>query len=81
MRNLPLIVLVLVVGFGLGYYLNGSNEQAVEQEENVEVTTSTLDAVKAKGYVQCGVSQGLPGFQMLMITAIGQVLMWTSAMA
>jgi len=62
MKNLPLIVLVLVVGFGLGYYLNGSNEQAVEQEENVEVTTSTLDAVKAKGYVQCGVSQGLPGF-------------------
>ena len=22
----------------------------------------TLDAVKAKGFVQCGVSQGLPGF-------------------
>ncbi|MCZ6563588.1 MAG: amino acid ABC transporter substrate-binding protein, partial [Deltaproteobacteria bacterium] len=23
---------------------------------------ATLDAVKAKGFVQCGVNQGLPGF-------------------
>ena len=23
---------------------------------------TTLEAVKAKGFVQCGVSQGLPGF-------------------
>jgi len=25
-------------------------------------TSATLDDVKAKGFVQCGVSQGLPGF-------------------
>ncbi|MBZ0218242.1 MAG: hypothetical protein K8F25_16925, partial [Fimbriimonadaceae bacterium] len=25
-------------------------------------TAATLDDVKAKGFVQCGVSQGLPGF-------------------
>ena len=63
MRNLPLIVIVLVIGFGIGYFLNGSNEQAVEQEASMEeATTSTLAAVKEKGYVQCGVSQGLPGF-------------------
>ena len=26
------------------------------------VSAATLDDVKAKGFVQCGVSQGLPGF-------------------
>ncbi|MEL0206609.1 MAG: amino acid ABC transporter substrate-binding protein, partial [Alphaproteobacteria bacterium] len=26
------------------------------------VNAATLDDVKAKGFVQCGVSQGLPGF-------------------
>ena len=36
---------------------------------------ATLDDVKARGYLQCGVSQGLPGFQMLMITVTGQELM------
>lgn len=36
---------------------------------------ATLDDVKARGYLQCGVSQGLPDFQMLMITVTGQELM------
>jgi len=63
MKNLPLIVIVLVIGGGLGYFLGGGNEQAVEQEAAMETSSeSTLEAVKAKGYVQCGVSQGLPGF-------------------
>jgi len=63
MKNLPLIVIVLVIGGGLGYFLGGGKEQAVEQEAAMETSSeSTLDAVKAKGYVQCGVSQGLPGF-------------------
>jgi general L-amino acid transport system substrate-binding protein len=63
MKNLPLIVIVLVIGGGLGYFLGGGNEQAVEQEAVMETSSeSTLEAVKAKGYVQCGVSQGLPGF-------------------
>ena len=28
----------------------------------VSVSAATLDDVKSKGHVQCGVSQGLPGF-------------------
>jgi len=40
------------IGAALGAVLLGSAANAA----------TTLDAVKAKGYVQCGVSQGLPGF-------------------
>ena len=40
------------IGAALGAVLLGSAANAA----------TTLDAVKAKGFVQCGVSQGLPGF-------------------
>ena len=40
------------IGAALGAVLLGSAANAA----------ATLDAVKAKGFVQCGVSQGLPGF-------------------
>ena len=40
------------IGAALGAVLLGSTANAA----------TTLDAVKAKGFVQCGVSQGLPGF-------------------
>jgi len=39
------------------------------------VNAGTLDDVKAKGFVQCGVSQGVPGFSNADIRAIGQVSM------
>ena len=83
MRNLPLIVIVLVIGFGIGYFLNGSNEQAVEQEASMEeASTSTLAAVKEKGYVQCGVSQGLPDTptQMTMVTGQGLMLIFAAVL-
>ncbi len=36
---------------------------------------ATLDAVQKKGFVQCGISDGLPGFSMPMLTVNFQVLM------
>ncbi len=36
---------------------------------------ATLDAVQKKGFVQCGISDGLPGFSMPMQTVSFQVLM------
>lgn len=42
---------LLTAVFGVGLAMTGFNASA-----------STLDDVKAKGFVQCGVSQGLPGF-------------------
>ncbi len=36
---------------------------------------STLDVVKKRGYVTCGVSQGLPGFPTQMIQGRGKALM------
>ena len=35
----------------------------------------TLEDVRAKGFIQCGVSQGLPGSLMLMIVANGPAWM------
>ena len=35
----------------------------------------TLEDVRAKGFVQCGVSQGLPGFQIQTTVVTGQVWM------
>jgi len=55
--------IALVVGAGAGFMIGKGEKEIVEVEKVVEATsTSTLDAVKAKGFVQCGVSQGLPGF-------------------
>ena len=53
--------IALVVGAGAGFMIGKGEKEIVEVEKVVEAT-STLDAVKAKGFVQCGVSQGLPGF-------------------
>jgi general L-amino acid transport system substrate-binding protein len=64
-NNLVMGAVALVVGAGLGFVVGQGQKEVVEVEKIVEVAaekTSTLDAVKAKGYVQCGVSQGLPGF-------------------
>lgn len=36
---------------------------------------ATLDAVQKKGFVQCGISDGLPGLLMPMLTVNFQVLM------
>lgn len=36
---------------------------------------ATLDAVQKKGFVQCGISDGLPGSLMPMLTVSFQVLM------
>ena len=37
-------------------------------------SAATLDDVKAKGFVQCGVSQGLPGFSNPDSAVTGQAL-------
>ena len=58
-----LAVAALVIGAGAGFFIGKGEKEVVEVEKVVEAKqTSTLDAVKAKGFVQCGVSQGLPGF-------------------
>ena len=44
----------------LSYCGGGSGEKESAKESTA--TQSTLDAVKAKGFIQCGVSTGLPGF-------------------
>jgi general L-amino acid transport system substrate-binding protein len=65
MNNVMLGAAALVVGAGIGFLVGQGEKEIVEVEKIVEVAaakTSTLDAVKAKGFVQCGVSQGLPGF-------------------
>ena len=64
-NNLVIGIGALVVGGVVGYFAGAGNEKIVEVEKVVEVEkqqTATLDAVKSKGFVQCGVSQGLPGF-------------------
>ena len=65
MNNIVIGAVALVVGAGVGFVIGQGEKEIVEVEKVVEVEaakTSTLDAVKAKGFVQCGVSQGLPGF-------------------
>jgi len=65
MNNVILGAVALVVGAGVGFVIGQGEKEIVEVEKIVEVEAakvSTLEAVKAKGFVQCGVSQGLPGF-------------------
>ena len=67
MDSKMIAVAALVIGAGAGFFIGKGNKEVVEVEKIVEKTveakqTSTLDAVRAKGFVQCGVSQGLPGF-------------------
>jgi general L-amino acid transport system substrate-binding protein len=64
-KNMITGAVALLIGAGIGFVVGQGQKEVVEVEKIVEVAaekTSTLDAVKAKGYVQCGVSQGLPGF-------------------
>lgn len=64
-NNIIMGVGALVIGGAIGFFVGSGNEKIVEVEKVVEVEaqqTSTLEAVKAKGFIQCGVSQGLPGF-------------------
>ena len=58
-NNLVIGIGALVVGGVVGYFAGAGNEKIVEVEKVVEVEkqqTATLDAVKSKGFVQCGVS-------------------------
>ena len=58
-------VIALVVGGAIGFSVGSGQKETVEVEKIVEVeksVVSTLSQVKEKGFVQCGVSQGLPGF-------------------
>ena len=71
MNNIS-IVLVAIVAAAAGYFGSTMTKNeapapapapapAAEKTETASVE-ATLNAVKAKGFVQCGVSQGLPGF-------------------
>jgi general L-amino acid transport system substrate-binding protein len=60
-NKMVMAAIALVVGAGAGFMI-GKGEKEIVEVEKVAEATSTLDAVKAKGFVQCGVSQGLPGF-------------------
>jgi len=58
-------VIALVVGGAIGFSVGSGQKETVEVEKIVEVekaVASTLSQVKEKGHIQCGVSQGLPGF-------------------
>ena len=58
-----LAIAALVIGAGAGFFIGNGEKEVVEVEKVVEAKqTSTIDAVKAKGFIQCGVSQGLTGF-------------------
>ena len=59
-NKMVVAAVALVVGAGAGFMI-GKGEKEIVQVEKA-AGASTLDAVKAKGFVQCGVSQGLPGF-------------------
>src|SRR6056300_1402495 len=62
-NKMVMAAIAVVVGAGAGFMIAKGEKEIVEVEKVVEAaSTSTLDAVKAKGFVQCGVSQGLPGF-------------------
>jgi len=63
MNNIS-IVLVAIVAAAAGYFgstivKNDAPTPAAVKTETASVE-ATLNAVKAKGFVQCGVSQGLP---------------------
>ena len=57
-------IVALIVGVIVGYMFTGGRDQPeMEMADSKDMQAgSTLDAVQEKGYVQCGVSQGLPGF-------------------
>ena len=59
-NKMVMAAIALVVGAGAGFMIGKGEKEIVEVEKAAEA--STLDAVKAKVFVQCGVSQGLPGF-------------------
>jgi len=64
-NGLILGVVALVIGGAIGFMTGSGQKETVEVEKVVEVaadSVSTLAQVKEKGFVQCGVSQGLPGF-------------------
>src|SRR6188768_4016474 len=48
------VLLSIALAAGLGVTATAASAQTT--------TSATLDAVKAKGYVQCGVTGGVPGF-------------------
>ena len=55
-NKMVMAAIALVVGAGAGFMIGKGEKEIVEVEKVVESTsTSTLDAVKAKGFVQCGV--------------------------
>jgi general L-amino acid transport system substrate-binding protein len=63
MNKILMAAIALVVGAGAGFVVGKGEKEVVEVEKVAEKSaSSTMDAVKAKGHVQCGVSQGLPGF-------------------
>ena len=57
-------IAALIIGGIVGYMVGGGREQPdMEMADSKEMQAgSTLETVRDKGYVQCGVSQGLPGF-------------------
>ena len=59
-NKMVMAAIALVVGAGAGFMIGKGEKEIVEVEK--AAGASTLDAVKAKGFVQCGVSQGVPGF-------------------
>ena len=67
MKNIT-IAIVAIVAAAVGYFGGTSmNKEApapapAATETETAAVEATLNAVKAKGFVQCGVSQGLPGF-------------------
>ena len=50
------VILTIALAAGLGVVATAAQAQTV--------ASATLDAVKAKGFVQCGVTEGVPGFSM-----------------
>jgi general L-amino acid transport system substrate-binding protein len=67
MDKIALGVVGLVVGAGAAYFVIPPKTIEVEKivEKTVAADTKTgriLNKVKSKGFVQCGVSQGVPGF-------------------
>ncbi len=62
MKKLSILSVLCGAAMGLGSVVSAN-------------AATTLEAVQAKGFIQCGVSQGLPGFSMQMIMASGQA--WT----
>ena len=57
-------IAALIIGGIVGYMVGGGKEQPdMNMDDGKDMQAgSTLEKVRDKGYVQCGVSQGLPGF-------------------